>query len=186
MRVFYDFRTALPFCNYIRINCNYFCINVVDQAYVGMTEEQRRLMLHCHLLVWVYGYNDCASFRDLMDKPPEKYSKLARFLERVIFNQVASLVDVKLAMHGHDVPGSSEEAPPPDTTPDPLVVSAKERIARAPPTACYPHPDDPRCRIHDEAFARLMYLDLAELTPGVNEHKCQPTCHKYNHKDSCR
>ncbi|CAN0155693.1 unnamed protein product, partial [Ectocarpus fasciculatus] len=25
------------------------------KAYVGMTEEQRRLTLHCHLLVWVYG-----------------------------------------------------------------------------------------------------------------------------------
>lgn len=23
--------------------------------YVGMTEEQRRLMPHCHLLAWVYG-----------------------------------------------------------------------------------------------------------------------------------
>ncbi|CAN0317457.1 unnamed protein product, partial [Scytosiphon promiscuus] len=28
------------------------------KGYVGMTEEQRRLSLHCHLLVWVFGYND--------------------------------------------------------------------------------------------------------------------------------
>ncbi|CAN0374470.1 unnamed protein product, partial [Pylaiella littoralis] len=34
------------------------------KAYVGMTEEQRRLTLHCHLLVWVYGFNDFASLRD--------------------------------------------------------------------------------------------------------------------------
>ena len=33
-----------------------------------LQEEQRRLTLHCHLLVWVFGYNDFASFRDLVDK----------------------------------------------------------------------------------------------------------------------
>ncbi|CAN0352673.1 unnamed protein product, partial [Pylaiella littoralis] len=80
------------------------------KGYIGMTEEQRRLMLYCHLLVWVFGYNDFSSFGDLMDKSPEKYNKLARFLERVIFNQVASLADVNMAMHGHDhtSSGSSE------------------------------------------------------------------------------
>eukprot|EP00903_Cladosiphon_okamuranus_P013925 g12952.t1 len=73
------------------------------KGYVGMTEEQRRLMLHCHLLVWVYGYTDFASFRALLDKTPEKYNELARFLERVIFNQVASLADVNVAQHGHSL-----------------------------------------------------------------------------------
>lgn len=70
------------------------------KGYVGMTEEQRRLSLHCHLLVWVFGYNDFASFRSLMDKTPERYGELAEFLDRVIFNQVATLGDVHLAMSG--------------------------------------------------------------------------------------
>ncbi|CAN0546080.1 unnamed protein product, partial [Ectocarpus sp. 8 AP-2014] len=56
------------------------------KGYVGMTEEQKRLTLHCHLLVWVFGYNDFASFRDLMDKTPTRYRELAQYLDRVIFN----------------------------------------------------------------------------------------------------
>ena len=67
-----------------------------------MTEEQRRLMLHCHVLVWVYGYTDFSSFRSLLDKTPVK-NELARFLKRVIFNQVATLGDVNVALHGHGV-----------------------------------------------------------------------------------
>ena len=159
------------------------------KGYIGMTEEQRRLMLHCHLLVWVYGYNDFSSFRALLDKTPKKYNKLARFLEQVIFNQVATLADVNLTLHGHgynDVTASSRDSAASRPTPDPLVVNAKERIAQPPPTACFPRDGIDRCHVHDIAFARLMYLDLAELTPGANLHKCQPTCHKYNHKDSCR
>ena len=77
------------------------------KGYVGMTEEQRRLSHHCHLLVSVFGYNDFASFRDLMDQTPERYGELAEFLNRVIFNQVASISDVSLAVSGTQdgVPG---------------------------------------------------------------------------------
>ncbi|CAM9864678.1 unnamed protein product, partial [Laminaria digitata] len=53
------------------------------KAYVGMTEEQRRLTLHCHLLVWVFGFNDFSSLRDLMDKTPGSYQDLAEPLERL-------------------------------------------------------------------------------------------------------
>ena len=42
----------------------------MNQAYVAMTEEQQRLMLHCHAIVWVYGYTDYESLRDLLDKTP--------------------------------------------------------------------------------------------------------------------
>ena len=34
------------------------------QAYIGMTEEQSRLTLHAHLLVWVYGYSSRNQRRD--------------------------------------------------------------------------------------------------------------------------
>ncbi|CAN0352456.1 unnamed protein product, partial [Ectocarpus sp. 13 AM-2016] len=54
------------------------------KAYVGMTEEQRRLTLHCHLLVWVYGFNDFGTLRDFMDKTPDSYQELASFLSRTI------------------------------------------------------------------------------------------------------
>ncbi|CAN0473777.1 unnamed protein product, partial [Laminaria digitata] len=33
-------------------------------AYIGMTEEQFRLTLHAHLLVWVYGYSSPEQLRD--------------------------------------------------------------------------------------------------------------------------
>ncbi|CAN0223398.1 unnamed protein product, partial [Scytosiphon promiscuus] len=127
------------------------------KGYVGMTEEQRRLSLHCHLLVWVFGYNDFDSFRNLMDKTPERYGELVKFLDRVIYNQVAT-----------------------------LMRDPKECLPVPPPTACFPRGDARRCPQHDSAFARLMYLDLAGLTTGANLHKCQATCHKYNHRDSCR
>lgn len=157
------------------------------EGYIGMTEEQRHLMLHCHLLVWVYGYND--QLRTLIDTSPEKYNKLARFLEQVIFNQVASLADVNMAMQGHDckeIAPSSVLAGSADQAPDSLVNHAKEGIAQPPPTACFPRRGEDRCIVHDEAYARLMYLDLAEITPATNLHGCRPTCHKFNHSDSCR
>ncbi|CAB1100401.1 unnamed protein product [Ectocarpus sp. CCAP 1310/34] len=159
------------------------------KACVGMTEEQRRLMLHCHLLVWVYGYNDFSIFRELMDKSPEKYNKLARFLEQVIFNQVATLTDTNLAFDGHEyehMSRASEDTGTSEAGPDPQHVAAKERIARPPPTACFPRDGVDRCRVHDEAFSRLVYLDLAEITPAVSLHKCQLACNKFNHRDSCR
>eukprot|EP00903_Cladosiphon_okamuranus_P018114 g16669.t1 len=107
------------------------------KGYVGMTEEQRRLMLHCHLLVWVDGYTDFSSFRVLLDKTPEKCNELAHFLERVIFNQVASLADVNVALHGHSLGDVSHD--PADTeaaveTLDPAIIDARRRIAESPPS----------------------------------------------------
>lgn len=141
-------------------------------------------MLHCHLLVWTYGYNDFSSSRTLMDKTPEKYSKLASFLEQVIFNQVATLSNVHLALHGNNNHEAASAGGQPD--PDPLYVPAKERLPQPPPTTCFPRHGFDRCRLHDDSFASFMYLDLAEITPGANLHKCQATCHKYNHKKTCR
>ncbi|CAN0208553.1 unnamed protein product, partial [Scytosiphon promiscuus] len=59
------------------------------KAYVGMTEEQKRLTLHCHLLVWCVGYNDFSDLRKTMDTSPDTYQRLATFLSRIIFSQVA-------------------------------------------------------------------------------------------------
>ncbi|CAB1108241.1 unnamed protein product [Ectocarpus sp. CCAP 1310/34] len=139
------------------------------KGYLGMTKEQRRLMLHFHVLVWVYGFNDFSSFRDLMDKRPEKYNKLARFLERVIFNQVVSFANVNLAMHGHDHTPRASSEPEPENVSDPLHAFPVER-----------------CFVHDDSYPRFMYLDLAELVPGAQLHRCQPTCHKFNNRDKCR
>ena len=160
------------------------------KAHVAMTEEQKRLTLHCHAICWVYGYSDFDSFRALLDKSPEKYAKLAQFLEQVIFNQVATLGDVNLALYGHGSEttstSSQDTSASSDRSRDPLIIDARQRLPRPPPAECFPRADVDRCLVHDEAYARLMYLDLAELTPAVNLHSCQPTCHKYNHGDSCR
>ena len=105
------------------------------KGYVGMTEEERRLSLHCHLLEWVFGYNDFASFRNFTDKTPERYGKLANFLDRVIFNQVATSGDVHLAMSdvldGVSEQSDTGEAP---RSSDSLVRDPKERMPFSPCT----------------------------------------------------
>ncbi|MEP4214427.1 MAG: hypothetical protein ABJL35_03620, partial [Parasphingorhabdus sp.] len=112
------------------------------KAYVGKTEVQRRLTVHCLLLVWVYGFNDFGSFRELMDKTPERYAELARFVWRVVFNQIASKGDVRHALLGTEEPLSSDEpASVPATressqTDD--TAPAKECFAVAPPSESWP------------------------------------------------
>ncbi|CAN0249308.1 unnamed protein product, partial [Ectocarpus fasciculatus] len=111
------------------------------KGYVGMTEEQKRLTLHCHLLVWVFGYNDFASFRDLMDKTPTRYTELAQYLDRVIFNQIATLSDINHVMRGvqhASSPPSEVEGDEAMPAADPLVREAKECMAIPPPPSCFP------------------------------------------------
>lgn len=159
---------------------------------MGMTEEQRRLTLHCHLLVWVFGYNDFASFRSLMDETPERYTELAQFLNRVIFNQIATLGDVNLAMHGKEesdifLSGSDNMELPMGHAPrDLLVRAAKECIAIPPTNDSFRRAEAPRSAVDDNNFAILMQKDLADLTSGENLHKCCATCHKGNHAADCR
>lgn len=132
-----------------------------------MIEEQSHLMLHWHLLVWSYGYNDFPTFHTLMDKSPEKYNKLARFLEQIIFHKVAVLVHVDLALHGHDQP-TAECTAHQDTehARTLLELDANEQLAQPPPGECFPRHDVDRCLLHDASFARLVYLNLADITPA--------------------
>ncbi len=86
------------------------------KAYIGMTEEQKRLTPHCHLVLWVFGYNDFSSLRNVMDKKPGTYQQLAGFLSRVIFSQIASEADVRHAVRGEQEPthnSESDRLPPP-------------------------------------------------------------------------
>lgn len=157
------------------------------KGYVGMTEEQKNLVLHCRVLIWIYGFNDFASFRDFMHKTPERYTELTRFLKNIIFNQIATLDDINRVMNGStDMESSTGVTDENLSSPDPLVRHAKERVAAPPPPDCSSRDGCARCRVHDNAYARLLYLDLAELTPGANLHRCQATCHKYSCRDSCR
>lgn len=154
------------------------------KAYVGMTEEQRRLMLHCHLLVWVYGFNDFASLRDVMDKTPGSYQALAIFLSRTIFSQVASYEDVQHGMQGVPEPTGEERTAPPER--DALERPAKECIAMPPPSASFPPPGVDRDLRCEEAYLRKFLSDIANIIRMANMHVCTFTCHKYGHADSCR
>ncbi|CAN0560927.1 unnamed protein product, partial [Ectocarpus sp. 12 AP-2014] len=122
------------------------------KGYVGMTEEQKRLVLHCHLLVWVFGYNDFASFRDLMDRTPARYTELAQYLDNIIFNQVATLADITRVMHGA-VEGTSTLLVGDTCQKDPNHRHAKEYLPTAPSTDCFPRDGEDRCPIHDQAYA---------------------------------
>ncbi|CAM9620603.1 unnamed protein product [Ectocarpus fasciculatus] len=123
-----------------------------------MTEEQRRLTLHCHLLVWVYGFNDFGTLRDFMDKTPDSYQELACFLK--------------------------DGTPPPSR--DPLKRPATETIAMPPPSACFPPPGVERDVAADEQYLGLLRAEAAEITKAANMHQCTYTCHKHGHANSCR
>lgn len=83
--------------------------------------------LHCHL----FGYNDFSTFRALTDKSPERHTKLAQFLERIIFNKVTTFSDVTLAFHGHGAmpPPSPFVGTSSTVNSDPLLRPAKECLA---------------------------------------------------------
>ena len=141
-------------------------------------------MLHCHLLVWVYGFNDFASLRDVMDRTPGSYQELSTFLSRTIFSQVASYEDVQHAMQGAPEPEGDHRTAPPER--DPLERPAKECVAVGPSPASYPPPGVDRDLISEEAFLRKFHADVASITTTANMHECTFTCHKYGHADSCR
>ncbi|CAN0048167.1 unnamed protein product, partial [Ectocarpus fasciculatus] len=155
------------------------------KAYVGMTEEQKRLTLHCHLLVWCHGYQDFSSLRDTMDKTPDSYHELASFLSRTIFCQVASEADVQHAFRGDEEPTGTERdhVPPAE---DPLERPATECIPVPPPSACYPPPRIERNVVAENEYFRHFQPDVANVTRKANTHACTFTCHKFGHANSCR
>ncbi|CAB1107564.1 unnamed protein product [Ectocarpus sp. CCAP 1310/34] len=73
------------------------------KAYIGMTEEQHRLMLHGHLMVWVHGFTS-RELRDDIGRSLKKHAKLARvqevlyYIGRLIYNQVMSLEEVEFSL----------------------------------------------------------------------------------------
>ena len=128
-----------------------------------MTEEQNRLMLHAHLLVWVYGYNDFVSFRALMDKTPQRYTELVRYLDNIVFNQIATLADVTRVLTGVETTGdpSGDSPNTPQPPRDPLLRNPKECLPDEPPVRTYPPAGEPRDK--DATWARLFYLDLTSI-----------------------
>lgn len=156
------------------------------KAYVGMTEEQRRLTLHCHLLVWVFGFNDFASLRAFMDKTPGSYQELALFLSRTIFSRIASAEGVRHTMQGAPEPAPTDAADSPLIPRDPLERAVKECIAVPPPRSCFPPPTVERDVANEEQYLEHFRSDLADITKTANVHACTFTCHKHGHPDSCR
>lgn len=154
------------------------------KAYVGMTEEQRRLMLHCHLLVWVYGFNEFASLRDVMDKTPGSYQEVATILSRTILSQITSYEDLQHVMQGEPEPtGDLRTAPPEQSA---LERPAKECVVMPPPPSCFPRPGADRDVRSEESYLRKFHSDVANITKTANTHECTFTCRKYGHIDSCR
>lgn len=154
------------------------------KAYVGMTEEQRRLTLHCHLLVRVFGFNDFSGLRDLMDKTPGSYQDLACFLCRTVFSQIASDEDVRHTMQGGPEPTGAGSSPPRPR--EPLERLAKECITVPPPSACFPPPGVERDVATEDNYLLHFHSELADITRTANMHACTFTCHKHGHVDTCR
>ncbi|CAN0217243.1 unnamed protein product [Scytosiphon promiscuus] len=109
------------------------------KGYVGMSEEQKRLTLHCHLLGWICGYNDFVSFRDLMDKTPARYTELAQYLDKIVCNQIATIADISGIMQGHTLnPTTCTSDADPVPQRDIAVRDAKDCLAVPPPLQCFP------------------------------------------------
>lgn len=155
------------------------------KAYVGMTEEQKRLTLHCHLLVWSVGFQDFSTLREGMDRTPDSYEQLACFLSRTIFSQVATEEDVQHALRGGPEPNDADRdhVPPPE---GPLERPATECIAAPPPSACFTPPGVDRHLDTEDLYLRKFHADLANITAKANMHACTFTCHKFGHANSCR
>lgn len=105
-------------------------------------------------------------------------------MDNIVFNQIATLADIRRVMGGVDTSGDVEDVVQPP--PDPLIRDPKECLPIAPDVRSFPRAGEQRCAECEAAYARLMYLDLASLTRDANWHRCQATCHKHNHKGDCR
>ncbi|CAN0522323.1 unnamed protein product, partial [Ectocarpus sp. 8 AP-2014] len=68
------------------------------KAYTGMTEEQHRLMLHGHLMVWVHGFTSREQLRNDVGHNLKKHAELAKYIGRIIYNQVMSLEEVEFGL----------------------------------------------------------------------------------------
>lgn len=157
--------------------------HMTPRIVTGMTEEQKRLTLHCHLLIWCFGYNDFSSLRDTMDKNPESYQDLASFLSRTIFSQIASPDDVNHALRGTEEPTGvdNDHVPPPHNQ---LERPATECIAVPPPFSCCPAPGVEPDSATEDTYLRDFHADLANITAKANTHTCTFTCHKHGHAKS--
>ncbi|CAM9359253.1 unnamed protein product, partial [Pylaiella littoralis] len=150
-----------------------------------MTEEQRRLTLHCHLLVWVYGFNDFASLRDQMDETPGSYEELAMFLSRTIFSQIASEEDVRHALLGDPEPTSPGTTPQPRVPQDPYIRSLHKDLADITRTAnthtctftCHKHG-----HAHNPSWKRRQYsVDLEPKKPFATVAERFTATHRRGH-----
>lgn len=151
----------------------------------GMTEEQKRLTLHCHLPIWSVGYNDFSSLRETIDKNAGSYQELASLLSRTIFSQIASPEDVQDAMRGGAEPSGvdSDHVPPPN---DPVERPATECIAVPPPSVCCPPPRVDADVVTADKYLGEFHANLANITATANTHRCTFTYHKHGHAKSYR
>ncbi|CAM9698129.1 unnamed protein product, partial [Ectocarpus fasciculatus] len=74
------------------------------KAYIGMTEEQHRLMLHGHLMVWVHGFTSREQLRQDVGGSLKKHADLAKYIGRIIYNQVMSVEEVDFGLFNQSEP----------------------------------------------------------------------------------
>lgn len=179
------------------------------QAYIGMTEEQRKLTLHAHMLVWVYGFNGVDLLREEIGGDVALHVRLASYVGRIIVNQLMTEDEMRCCLLGEPEPSYVEghEIPPPSCTApeaslprvDGWPESDDTRAARKDPlrvSQCAPAPVggvlpplDSGSNRDDESIrdSELCLLCLVEdgwaLAAAANTHKCTHTCVKYAKKD---
>ncbi|CAN0520851.1 unnamed protein product, partial [Ectocarpus sp. 12 AP-2014] len=74
------------------------------KAYIGMTEEQHRLMLHGHLMVWVHGFTSREQLRNDIGHSLKKHAELGKYIGRIIYNQVMSVEEVEFGLLNQSEP----------------------------------------------------------------------------------
>ncbi|CAN0076480.1 unnamed protein product, partial [Ectocarpus sp. 13 AM-2016] len=76
----------------------------IKAYYIGMTEEQHRLMLHGHLMVWVHGFTSREQLRQDVGYSLKKHAELAKYIGRIIYNQVMSVEEVEFGLFNQSEP----------------------------------------------------------------------------------
>lgn len=154
------------------------------KAYVGMTEEQKRLMLHCHLLVWVHGFTSFAALRDELDDNHRQYEDLAKFFSRVILNQIASREDVDVCLRGQPECDVSSPADHLSAARDASVCHAKKCLIPDVDWRCLLVSGEEWCADALRQYGVKIHADMADITSAVNLHKRVPACFSKAHR--CR
>ena len=151
------------------------------EAYYGTVEQQGRLALHLHLLLWIRGSLSPQEIRDRIMDPESNFQKrLVEYLESVHVGEFMTGTMEKVAS---DIECSVK---------DPEYKDPTQTLSEAPPPLCkHKMKDDcARCKKHQKWQSKFK-MTVDDILLKSNVHKCgggkngrRPTC--INKQGNCK